>query len=109
MTQYRKLIDTKECQRCGATERIEVHHMDLDHYNDDPDNLIALCIYCHKQYHACNWELEELGIKTPPIRRGESFKGTIFESYFNVTMEDLQKELATIEDPICRIRGDKNR
>ena len=46
----------KVCQCCGATENLHVHHMNsFKHYNQlgaDPNNGIALCDECHRQFHS---------------------------------------------------------
>lgn len=46
----------KVCQCCGSTENIHVHHLNsFKHYNSlgaDPNNGIALCEDCHRQYHS---------------------------------------------------------
>jgi 5-methylcytosine-specific restriction endonuclease McrA len=42
--------DNKTCQLCGDPETIrahDVHHIDYDKKNNDPLNLIALCMTCH--------------------------------------------------------------
>lgn len=37
------------CESCGETRSfMEVHHLDGNHENDDIENLIVLCRYCHK-------------------------------------------------------------
>lgn len=36
-----------ECKLCGSTERIEIHHKDGDHFNNELNNLVALCRKCH--------------------------------------------------------------
>ena len=40
------------CQHCGKTQKengrkLDVHHIDDNHYNDDSKNLAALCRACH--------------------------------------------------------------
>lgn len=46
----------KVCQCCGSTENLHVHHMNsFKHYNQlgaDPNNGIALCDKCHRQFHS---------------------------------------------------------
>jgi 5-methylcytosine-specific restriction endonuclease McrA len=37
------------CQRCGSTERLEVHHADQNPHNQDPANHVVLCEQCHDQ------------------------------------------------------------
>lgn len=42
------------CQRCGEetpTFNIQVHHIDRDRGNDNGDNLLCLCIPCHREEH----------------------------------------------------------
>lgn len=50
-TFYRKLIDISKCTTCGGTDRIAVHHKDHDHYNNEVENLVALCRTCHGRQH----------------------------------------------------------
>lgn len=42
-----------ECEMCSYTpmfrSSLDVHHMDGDHTNDDPDNLQTLCATCHRE------------------------------------------------------------
>ena len=44
--------DRRKCQICGKTElenkvKLSIHHKDYDKKNNNPDNLISLCIICH--------------------------------------------------------------
>lgn len=40
----------KNCQDCGKEhKRLELHHKDGDHGNNEPENLIVLCPSCHKK------------------------------------------------------------
>lgn len=53
--EHRELIrrrDHYKCQRCSKTQkengrRLDVHHLDDNHYNDDPENEVSLCRKCH--------------------------------------------------------------
>jgi hypothetical protein len=37
---------------CASEQNIEVHHVDGDRNNNDPDNLVPLCRDCHTKLHA---------------------------------------------------------
>lgn len=39
------------CIECGSEEEIQVHHIDGDRNNNDPENLIPLCKRHHRQLH----------------------------------------------------------
>ena len=44
--------DGRICHICGKKEdgtRLDVHHVDYDKRNIDPDNLISLCVPCHRR------------------------------------------------------------
>lgn len=43
---------TKECVVCKETNIVEVHHLDENHYNNEPSNLIPLCPTHHKYWHS---------------------------------------------------------
>lgn len=51
----RKLVQAQKkeaCEKCGEREyRLQVHHVDKDPMNCNPDNLMTLCEPCHKQWH----------------------------------------------------------
>ncbi len=43
------------CEYCGEiyleTNKLQVHHIDLNPKNNDLNNLIVLCIDCHRDFH----------------------------------------------------------
>lgn len=39
------------CTDCGTAEDLHVHHLDRDHSNNDPSNLVTLCSSCHLKRH----------------------------------------------------------
>jgi hypothetical protein len=39
--------DAYRCVACGSTDRLEVHHIDRNRSNTQPENLITLCHPCH--------------------------------------------------------------
>lgn len=41
----------EECEDCGATAELEVHHRDRDRSNNDLENLAVLCHDCHMERH----------------------------------------------------------
>lgn len=45
--------DKYECQQCGATQNLEVHHWEPYNisFNNSPDNLVTLCKQCHVDKH----------------------------------------------------------
>ena len=42
---------TSTCAICGTNDQLEVHHIDKDHKNHDPDNLLTVCESCHQRIH----------------------------------------------------------
>lgn len=49
-TNYQK-HNTNVCEICGSTNDVEVHHIDKNHNNNNPENLISLCSSCHTRVH----------------------------------------------------------
>ena len=45
----------RRCWYChvpfGSTENFEVHHLDGDHANESPDNVVPICVLCHIPWH----------------------------------------------------------
>lgn len=39
------------CEECGATERLHLHHVDMDPSNNAPSNRMTLCASCHQKWH----------------------------------------------------------
>jgi hypothetical protein len=39
------------CEWCGKRMARHVHHVDHDRRNNDPDNLVGICVPCHNAYH----------------------------------------------------------
>jgi len=50
-TEPKKYIEANPfCTICGRKAK-EVHHIDKDRYNNDSNNLLSLCTYCHHRIH----------------------------------------------------------
>lgn len=46
------LYHQKECIICGENKIVEVHHMDENKGNNNPDNLVPLCPTHHQYWHS---------------------------------------------------------
>ena len=54
------------CQKCGmASERLDVHHKDLNRQNNDMENLETLCAACHGKIHSYQGHEKRYGVKEP--------------------------------------------
>jgi|TARA_Y100000310_G_C20229453_1_gene599520 hypothetical protein len=42
---------TKECDNCGFTNVVQIHHLDGNTRNNDRKNIAGLCPNCHKMIH----------------------------------------------------------
>ena len=63
---YRNNITKVKCSNCGSKLNLAIHHIDYDHYNDEPENLQVLCVSCHISLHKQNyWDAIHAG-KEPP-------------------------------------------
>jgi hypothetical protein len=65
---YRRNFSNEEmkCERCNYNEfvsSVHVHHIDENHFNNDPSNLILLCSNCHSALHCKLWRLSDLDEK----------------------------------------------
>lgn len=58
---YRKICFInwkKECIICKFDKVVEVHHIDENHNNNDPSNLVPLCPNHHKMFHTKKYKNE---------------------------------------------------
>lgn len=44
-------VKKSQCELCGSTKYLVVHHIDKDRYNNDLSNLQTLCRKCHTTKH----------------------------------------------------------
>lgn len=59
------------CYFCRIEEDLCVHHIDLDHYNNNPDNLVVLCHRCHGKIHGF---LQIMGIQKRNYSKEDDLK-----------------------------------
>lgn len=50
-TRARQVCLRSFCNRCGSSERLQVHHQDRNPFNNNPENLESLCAKCHRIEH----------------------------------------------------------
>jgi hypothetical protein len=63
---YRQEVEKVACSECGSRVNLCIHHLDLDHYNDAPENLQVLCVSHHLSLHkAAYWAAYRNGDTTP--------------------------------------------
>jgi hypothetical protein len=54
LTLKHKKNNKKRCGFCGhigVPASLEIHHIDGNHENNNPDNLLVLCVNCHREAH----------------------------------------------------------
>lgn len=50
------------CWNCSHHPATDVHHLDKNHRNDTPSNLVPWCKRCHNEHHGISDNLTELGL-----------------------------------------------
>lgn len=64
--EYRKVVAKDRCARCGTTRRLGIHHLNDDHYDNAPENLVVLCVSCHSSVHKqAYWDAVKSGQEPP--------------------------------------------
>ncbi len=57
-------LKKEHCKLCGhsfgrGNERLVIHHIDLNHSNDNPKNLLIVCRACHiRLHHKNSWRID---------------------------------------------------
>jgi len=57
-----------ECEICGYTHVLDIHHKDEDKLNNNLSNIIMLCPNCHMLVHRKRFTLKEIRILNKEIR-----------------------------------------
>ena len=48
---------TEACEACGASKRLEAHHVNEVWTDNRPENLQTLCVFCHAFWHSMHRRL----------------------------------------------------
>ena len=55
-------IKEKKCAACGFDKIVEVHHLDENHDNNLPENLVLLCPNHHRMWHSNRYKQEVIDL-----------------------------------------------
>ncbi len=63
--------DRNQCQKCGATDHLHVHHLipKIVNGKDEEPNLVTLCLRCHRRAERATGPSIQHHIKAIPMRR----------------------------------------
>jgi|SRR3972149_7361103 len=70
---------TQKCIVCGFDKIVDLHHLDMNHQNNSPDNLTGLCPNHHKMVHHRGHQKEVFaalnakGFPTPKLYEDDQF------------------------------------
>jgi len=87
--------DTWKCEKCGSTDRIQVHHRNLMPLDNRPDNLALWCTECHEAWHAQahndGIEVNTLEVFKEWLKYQEMRQGANPEEVWNAVKEIVKK------------------
>lgn len=89
-----------KCQLCGSDhERLEIHHKDGDHGNNDISNLILICPSCHKKIHYKQFSRNKIGEKglLSGLVKIVSIEPDRIEDVYDVEIDDPNHNFVTKE------------
>lgn len=55
----------QNCRECGTTEKLQVHHIDMNPANNESSNIMTLCVVCHASWHWKHGRHRELMTNKP--------------------------------------------
>lgn len=99
-TSYKKLqnyIKKDYCEICREVdERLEIHHKDTNHGNNEPENLLTVCCSCHKKEHykLGRTKMGEKGLQTELVKI-RSIESIGFEEVYDVEMDSPYNTFVT--------------
>ena len=86
--------DDFQCKICESTKRLNVHHIDEDSLNHDLDNLITLCMLCHRKLHR-----KYRPLKIPLSVIYDTFHDTRAREYLNGEVaQSVERETENLPD-----------
>ena len=105
-TSYTKFRDNQnylrenitKCQICGKEcDRLEVHHLDGDHGNNELDNLSLICPSCHKKEHYRNHNRNKIGEKGlfSSLQKIVSIEPDCIENVYDVEIDHPEHNFVT--------------
>lgn len=69
----------EECEVCGSTEDLQVHHLDGRPQNDADSNLITLCIGCHQVAHTPHAKTKKVIFDSVVSKEGSKKDERVFD------------------------------
>jgi len=54
-----KIPECASCGLCGSRQGLHRHHLDWDHSNNSPSNVIVVCQRCHTELHEIGYITRE--------------------------------------------------
>lgn len=105
-TSYTKFRDNQiylrknitKCQICGKKHnRLEVHHLDGDHGNNEINNLCLVCPSCHKKEHYRNHDRNKIGEKGlfSSLQKIISIEPDTIENVYDVEIDHPEHNFVT--------------
>lgn len=105
-TSYTKFRDNQaylrknitKCQICEKEcDRLEIHHIDGDHGNNEIDNLILVCPSCHKKEHYKNHNRNKIGEKglLSSLQKIVSIEPDCIENVYDVEIDHPEHNFVT--------------
>ena len=67
---YRTLVVKTWCERCMGTENLAIHHRNMNHTDNRPENLAIYCQGCHQSEHKKAWWAAKKAGKPLPKSNG---------------------------------------
>jgi len=93
----------EECELCGSSENIEVHHINDLHSNNELSNLMPVCRECHNKIHSNSPEHQEWSEKlVRPLTPAERMALSDFEDAIPFNVEQKQELMKAINDTPLR-------
>lgn len=97
---YRRKMGDK-CNRCGSNEKLLVHHIDENRYNNRDENLETLCRRCHQIHHNCISHLQPNTEEKCLCCNSSYIKKNHRQKYCSKKCLSMHKDFGTATCPQC--------